>query len=81
VYLSAGKNYSSTDIKGNFTFLIDKGAGPEKDAEDSEDVEQTSTSISNKEFTQTADKIVRGLRKPFNKKNTKGVGREKQSPK
>jgi|694.fasta_scaffold56302_4 hypothetical protein len=79
VYLSAGKNYSSTGIKGNFTFLIDKGAGPEKDTEDSEDVEQTSTSISDKEFTQTADKIARGLRKPFKKKETKGVGREKQN--
>jgi hypothetical protein len=33
VYLSAGKNYSSTDIKGNFTFLIDKGTGQPKDEE------------------------------------------------
>jgi hypothetical protein len=31
VYLSASKNYSSTDIKGNFTFKIDKGTGVSKD--------------------------------------------------
>lgn len=37
VYLDSGKTYYSTDIKGNFTFMIDKGEGmpkekPEKDA-------------------------------------------------
>lgn len=31
VYLSAGKNYFSTGIKGNFTFKIDKGAGVAKE--------------------------------------------------
>lgn len=35
VFLSAGKNYYSTRIKGNFTFLIDKGEGePEEPNED-----------------------------------------------
>jgi hypothetical protein len=35
VYLSAGKTYYSTGIKGNFTFKIDKGDGkPEKEAND-----------------------------------------------
>lgn len=33
VFLSAGKNYYSTDIKGNFTFLIDKGNNREKRAD------------------------------------------------
>lgn len=31
VYLSAGKTYFSTDIKGNYTFKIDKGAGVAKE--------------------------------------------------
>lgn len=31
VWLSAGKNYYSTRIKGNFTFQIDKGKGEEKE--------------------------------------------------
>ena len=43
VFLSAGKNYSSTDIKGNFTFLIDKGQGVKKDKEETGD-DQTPTS-------------------------------------
>lgn len=33
VYLSAGKTYYSTGIKGNYTFKIDKGQGPEKEEE------------------------------------------------
>ena len=36
VFLSAQKNYSSTDIKGNFTFLIDKGQGVKKEKGDDE---------------------------------------------
>lgn len=36
VFLSAQKNYSSTDIKGNFTFLIDKGQGVKKDKEEAD---------------------------------------------
>lgn len=34
VYLSAGKTYYSTDIKGNYTFKIDKGSGVSKDEEE-----------------------------------------------
>ena len=34
VYLSAGKTYYSTDIKGNYTFKIDKGLGVSKDEEE-----------------------------------------------
>lgn len=33
VYLSAGKTYYSTGIKGNYTFKIDKGQGVEKEGE------------------------------------------------
>ena len=33
VYLSAGKTYYSTGIKGNYTFKIDKGSGKPKDDE------------------------------------------------
>lgn len=35
VYLSAGKTYYSTGIKGNFTFKIDKGRGVPKDEDES----------------------------------------------
>ena len=31
VYLDSGKTYYSTDIKGNYTFMIDKGEGKPKD--------------------------------------------------
>ena len=34
VYLSAGKTYYSTGIKGNYTFKIDKGSGKPKDDEE-----------------------------------------------
>ena len=34
VYLSAGKTYYSTGIKGNYTFKIDKGSGKPKDEEE-----------------------------------------------
>lgn len=33
VYLSAGKTYYSTDIKGNYTFKIDKGSGKPADTD------------------------------------------------
>jgi hypothetical protein len=45
VYLSAGKTYYSTGIKGNFTFKIDKGTGvPKEDAEETQPTQPTSTS-------------------------------------
>jgi hypothetical protein len=34
VYLSAGKTYYSTGIKGNYTFKIDKGSGKPKDEQE-----------------------------------------------
>jgi hypothetical protein len=43
VYLSAGKTYYSTGIKGNFTFKIDKGAGAPK-----EDTEETTATVGKK---------------------------------
>ena len=81
VYLSAGKNYFSTQIKGNFTFVIDKTGKKPKEENSEPEMAQATASISNKEFTKTAKEIERGLRKPFKKKETVGVGREKQSPK
>lgn len=80
VYLSAGKNYFSTQIKGNYTFVIDK-TGSKKPKEENSDPEviEPTQSMSNKEFTKTASNIERGLRKPFAKKDSKGVGREKQN--
>jgi len=55
VFLSAGKNYFSTDIKGNFTFLIDKGQGVKIDkktaakpvADTETDFAQAATDITN----------------------------------
>ena len=81
VYLSAGKNYFSTQIKGNFTFVIDKIGKKPKEENSEPEVAQATASISNKEFTKTAKELERGLRQPFKKKETVGVGREKQSPK
>jgi hypothetical protein len=34
VYLSSGKTYYSTGIKGNYTFKIDKGSGKPKDEQE-----------------------------------------------
>ena len=44
VFLSAQKNYSSTEIKGNFTFLIDKGQGVSKEKEETDDATPTAKS-------------------------------------
>lgn len=79
VYLSAGKNYFSTQIKGNFTFVIDKTGKKPKEENSEPEAVQATTSISNKEFTKTAGEIERGLRKPTKKKDSSGVGREKRN--
>jgi hypothetical protein len=81
VYLSAGKNYFSTQIKGNYTFVIDKTGKKPKEENSEPETTQATTSISNKQFTKTAKELERGLRQPFKKKETTGVGRKKQSPK
>lgn len=78
VYFSAGKNYYSTDIKGNFTFKIDKGEGktPKESNKDPSyggkkskevDISKASTKIVNKKSTSLTKK-----------KSTTGVGRAKR---
>jgi len=79
VYLSAGKTYYSTGIKGNFTFKIDKGAGVEKEA-----VEVATVPKSKKpsgDLAKAASTITRGTRtKPETKSAPvdSGVGRAKR---
>lgn len=78
VYLSAGKTYYSTGIKGNYTFKIDKGQGKPKD------VEQPSLDLgapqpTEKDFTKTAADIALGRSKrKIDKPVTGNVGREKR---
>ena len=78
VYLSASKNYSSTDIKGNFTFKIDRGAGVSKD-DANVDVGSPSASTDVSLATAAAD-IVNG-RRPSSGDEPEaqvGVGRNKR---
>lgn len=64
VYLSAGKTYYSTGIKGNFTFKIDKGQGkPKDDAAGSGDIGRIKRPPSEKEFTKAASDIASGRQK------------------
>jgi len=79
VYLSAGKTYYSTGIKGNFTFKIDKGAGVEKESK------EVATAPKSKkpsdDLAKAASTITRGTRtKPETKTAPadSGVGRAKR---
>lgn len=64
VYLSAGKTYYSTGIKGNFTFKIDKGQGKPKDDEESgEGKTRSKRAPSEKEFAKKASDIAMGKSK------------------
>lgn len=80
VYLSAGKTYYSTGIKGNFTFKIDKGQGKPKDDEGSSDgIGREKRTPSEKEFKKAAADIALGRNKPkLEKPNVGNVGREKR---
>ena len=60
MYLSAQKNYSSTDIKGNFTFKIDKGTGVTKDTDEPESNVDTAPSV---ELSKAAKSIIEPKRK------------------
>jgi len=61
VYLSAGKTYYSTGIKGNFTFKIDKGSGKPKEEEiDTEVV----SSMPSDDLASAAQDITGAKRKP-----------------
>lgn len=80
VYLSAGKTYYSTGIKGNYTFKIDKGQGKPKDL-DQPDLGLTggTSQPSEKDFTKTAADIALGRSKrKIEKPATGNVGREKR---
>lgn len=83
VYLSAGKTYYSTGIKGNFTFKIDKGQGKPKDdlGATGEPAGRTKRVPSEKEFTKKAADIALGIgNTAFDKKPSSmgDVGRKKR---
>lgn len=79
VYLSAGKTYYSTGIKGNFTFKIDRGEGKPKKEENNE----VSTSFSDEDFADKASDIVNlkhdnSKIKPTSISDVGDVGRKKR---
>jgi hypothetical protein len=77
VYLSAGKTYYSTGVKGNYTFRIDRGSGKPKE----ENEEPTITSVEPEvDLARAAKDITRGRRAPISTKpkTTTGIGREKR---
>ena len=83
VYLSAGKTYYSTGIKGNFTFKIDKGSGKPKDTEEPENIGRDKRSPTEKEFVKKAADIASGRQKntAFDRPSREvgAVGREKRT--
>ena len=56
VYISAAKNYFSTQIKGNFTFKIDRGTGITKDSKELLPVD--SPEVDDAELTDVADAVA-----------------------
>ena len=81
VYLSAGKTYYSTGIKGNFTFKIDKGQGKPKEDDSSEaGLGRVKRSPTEKEFTKGAADIATGRNKALDNRTSSmgGVGRKKR---
>ena len=66
VYLSAGKTYYSTGIKGNYTFKIDKGSGAPKDDEQAAGITRPKRekSAGGDQFAAAAKDIVNPVRKP-----------------
>lgn len=60
VYLSAGKTYYSTGIKGNYTFKIDKGQGKPKDEPNAEGPGREKRASSEKDFAKKAADIALG---------------------
>jgi len=77
VYLSAGKTYYSTGVKGNYTFKIDRGTGKPK--EDNAEPETTDTTP-DVDLAKAAKQIAQGTSKPISMKpkSDKGVGRQKR---
>lgn len=82
VYLSAGKTYYSTGIKGNYTFKIDKGQGKPKDEPETEGPGRAKRTPTEKEFTDKAADIALGRNRDtmFDKTPSSmgGVGRKKR---
>lgn len=81
VYLSAGKNYFSTGIKGNYTFKIDRSGKKPKDEENEEVAAEPEIAKDvGKDLEKAAKAITRGHNKPINMgpKSKKDVGREKR---
>ena len=82
VYLSAGKTYYSTGIKGNYTFKIDKGQGKPKDEPSIEGPGREKRTPTEKEFTDKAADIALGRNRDtmFDKTPSSmgGVGRKKR---
>jgi hypothetical protein len=81
VYLSAGKTYYSTGIKGNYTFKIDKGQGKQKDDEAAVvSLGREKRVPSEQEFIDKAAEIALGRNKPKIDKDvpTGNVGRAKR---
>lgn len=80
VYLTAGKTYYSTGIKGNFTFRINKGGAKPTDDEPKTKKTKDEKPSTEKDFEKKAQEIVRGRREPFKKepKLDVGVGRKKR---
>lgn len=79
VYLSAGKTYYSTGIKGNYTFKIDKGQGKPKDVDQPTFDLDTPAVSTEKDFTKKAADIALGRSKRKIEKPVVGnVGREKR---
>lgn len=80
VYLDAGKTYYSSDIKGNFTFKIDKGEGVPKDDEGEE---SDSKPVTTKGLAKAAKDITEPKRKerkerPQTDRGEPDVGRAKR---
>ncbi len=77
VYLSAGKTYYSTGIKGNFTFKIDRGQGKPKD---SEDIGREKRTASRDDLVKQSKEIALGTKRPTlgGEVPTGNVGREKR---
>ena len=68
VYLSAGKTYYSTGIKGNYTFKIDKGSGITKDEEPTK-----SSEVGRAKRTDSFAKAAQDVINPVRKEKEKGI--------
>lgn len=80
VYLSAGKNYFSTGIKGNYTFKIDKGTGKPKKDKNVDIGDEPLVSTGKEELAKAAKAIATGVGRPISMapEPKKGVGRAKR---